>query len=139
VVNDQCTERHTVDIRSAIASTPDDPRYVRSPGMTMTFSRCYTESDSGLSCLTCHDPHREAESSASFYETKCLTCHSQQRALQDPPVSADGFSTLAPTGRTTACQVSPTKDCLKCHMPKVPVAELHTSLTDHYIRVRKDS
>jgi hypothetical protein len=87
-------------------------------------------------CYPCHDPHREAESSASFHETKCLTCHSQERALQDPPVSADGFSTLAPTGRRTACQVNPAKDCLKCHMPKVPVAELHTSLTDHYVRIR---
>jgi hypothetical protein len=138
VVNVQCIECHTVDIRSAIASAPDDPRYVRSPGMTMTFSRCYTQSDGGLSCLTCHDPHREAESLASFYETKCLTCHAQQRALHGPPVSADGSSITAPTGQRTACKVNPTRDCLKCHMPKVPVAELHTSLTDHYIRPHKD-
>jgi hypothetical protein len=136
VVNVQCTECHTVDIRAAIASAPDDPHYVRSPGMTLTFSRCYTQSDGGLSCLTCHDPHREVESSASFYETKCLSCHSQQRALQDPPVSTTDISTTGPTGRRTACPVNPTKDCLKCHMPKIPVAELHTSLTDHYIRRR---
>ncbi len=29
-----------------------------------------------MSCMTCHDPHREAEHSASFYEAKCLNCHS---------------------------------------------------------------
>jgi tetratricopeptide (TPR) repeat protein len=138
VVNDQCTECHTVDIRSAIMSAPDDPHYVRSPGMTLTFSRCYTQSDRGLSCLTCHDPHREVESSASFYETKCLTCHSQQKALQDPPGSTTGISTTARTGRRTACPVNPLQDCLKCHMPEIPVAELHTSLTDHYIRVHTD-
>ncbi len=139
VVNNQCTECHTVDIRSAIMSAPDDPHYVRSPGMTLTFSRCYTQSDGGLSCLTCHDPHREVESSAIFYETKCLTCHSQQRALNDPPVQTIGISTTFPAGPRTACRVNPTRDCLKCHMPKIPVAELHTSLTDHYIRVHKNS
>src|SRR5262249_30542545 len=69
-INSQCAACHTVDIRSAIESAPDDPRYVRSPGKTLTFSRCYTESDGTLSCLTCHDPHREADHSASFYEAR---------------------------------------------------------------------
>jgi hypothetical protein len=135
-VNTQCSQCHIVDVRGAIESAPDDPHYVRSPGMTLTFSRCYAESGGSLSCLTCHDPHRAAESSASFYETKCLACHSQQRALRGRTASTDDSSTTPPTGRRTACKVNPTKDCVNCHMPKVPVAELHTSLTDHYIRVR---
>ena len=48
------------------------------------------------------------------------------RRLRDRPAEA-------------VCPVNPAKDCLDCHMPKVPVAALHTSLTDHYIRVHDRS
>jgi tetratricopeptide (TPR) repeat protein len=131
-VNTQCAECHTVDFRSVIRSNPADPRFVRSPGFTMTFSRCYAESNGRLSCLTCHDPHREAEHTASFYERKCLSCHSSGRPGKDSP-PADG------TDRGRACPVAPTRECLDCHMPKILVADLHTILTDHYIRVRRRS
>ena len=115
----QCADCHVVGSIPDINAAPDDPDYVRSPGLTLTFSRCYTESDGELSCLTCHDPHRDDEEPVRFYETKCLSCHSQKNASQ------------------TACRVNPSTNCLNCHMPKIPVAVLHSSLTDHYIRVRK--
>jgi hypothetical protein len=110
---------------SQIKGAPEDPKYVRSTGVTMTVSRCYTESNGGMSCLTCHDPHREAEHAAAFYEAKCLSCHSRQAA--------------APVGRRAICPVNPAKDCLGCHMPKVPVPALHTTLTDHYIRIHRSN
>jgi tetratricopeptide (TPR) repeat protein len=115
----QCADCHVVGSTPDIIAAPDDPLFVRSPGLTLTFSRCYTESDGELSCLTCHDPHRDDQDPVALYEAKCLTCHSQKNASQ------------------TACRVNPTTDCLNCHMPKIPVAVLHSSLTDHYIRVRK--
>ena len=115
----QCADCHVVGSTREINAAPDDPTYVRSPGLTLTFSRCYTESNDELSCLTCHNPHRDDEEPVKFYETKCLTCHSQKNAAQ------------------TACRVNPATNCLNCHMPKVPAAILHSSLTDHYIRVRK--
>jgi tetratricopeptide (TPR) repeat protein len=118
IVN-QCSDCHIVASASEIKHAPDNPDFVRSAGLTLTFSRCYTESSGGLSCLTCHDPHRDDEGPAAFYETKCLACHSPQ------------------SGSQTACRVNPSRDCLNCHMPKVPVAVLHTALTDHYIRVHK--
>jgi tetratricopeptide (TPR) repeat protein len=124
VVNAQCAECHTVDFRFAIAAAPEDPRFVRSPGMTLTFSKCFTQSGGSLSCLTCHDPHREREKTASFYEAICSSCHSRERTGSPPPA-----------GRQSVCKVNPTRDCLNCHMPKVPIAELHTTLTDHNIRV----
>jgi hypothetical protein len=92
--------------------------------MTLTFSKCFTDSGGSLSCSTCHDPHRETEKTASFYEVRCLGCHARQ---------ATGATPTA--GRQTTCKVNPARDCLDCHMPKVPFAELHTTLTDHYIRV----
>jgi hypothetical protein len=36
----------------------------------------------------------------------------------------------------SVCPVNPTKGCLDCHMPKVPMSDLHFGLTDHYIRIR---
>jgi tetratricopeptide (TPR) repeat protein len=116
----QCADCHVVGSTPDINAAPDDPRYVRSPGLTLTFSRCYTESNGELSCLTCHDPHRDDEEPVSFYEKRCLTCHSQNNAAQ------------------TACRVNPSANCLNCHMPKIAVAVLHSFLTDHYIRVRKN-
>jgi tetratricopeptide (TPR) repeat protein len=115
----QCADCHIVGSAPHIIAAPADPQFVRSPGLTLTFSRCYTESDGELSCLTCHNPHRDDKEPVAFYEAKCLTCHSQKNPSQ------------------TTCRVNPSTQCLTCHMPKIPVAELHTSLTDHYIRVRK--
>jgi hypothetical protein len=124
-INTQCAQCHVVGSRAEIELDPGNPMYIRSSGATLTSSRCYTESGGGMSCLTCHNAHRDAEKSAAFYESKCLACHSQ--------------GALVPSGRRTTCSVNPTKDCLDCHMPKVPVPVLQTSMTDHYIRVREKS
>jgi cytochrome c554/c'-like protein len=125
-----CADCHIVGYIADIKRAPEDPEFVRSPGLTMTFSRCFTESDGGMSCLTCHDAHRDDQGPPAFYEAKCLTCHASQAVA--PKVKPGGK-------QASACPVSPTKNCLECHMPKVPVAALHTSLTDHYIRVRERS
>jgi hypothetical protein len=127
-VNAQCADCHTVDFRSAIRAAPDDPRFVRSPGFTQTFSRCYTESGGRLSCLTCHDPHTEVERSAAVYVAKCLECHA---------TGEGGAGTPSGAGRGRPCPVNAARDCLGCHMPKMPVPDLHTTLTDHYIRAHR--
>ena len=54
----------------------DDPMAVRFQGTTLTWSRCYTESNDTLDCMTCHDPHRNVSTSAAYYESRCLSCHS---------------------------------------------------------------
>ena len=130
-INAQCADCHIVGLKSQIEQAPEDPQFVRSTGVTMSMSRCYTESNGGMSCLTCHDPHREAEHSAVFYEGKCLTCHSGR---SPQPVSA---VTVTTSVKGAVCPVNPAKDCLGCHMPKIPVPTLHTTLTDHYIRVHR--
>ena len=126
----------TVDHPAAIRAAPDDPTYVPLAGPDPDVpSRCYTDGGGRLSCLTCHDPHREAEKSASFYEAKCLSCHSSGRTGPGPSPARDGGVSGVSGGRP--CPVNATKGCLDCHMPKHPVADLHTTLTDHYIRVRR--
>jgi hypothetical protein len=121
-VTSQCSVCHIVGDASDMQDRREDPIWVRSAGATMTFSRCYTESQGGLSCLTCHDPHKDAERSPAFYEQKCLSCHSVSSSAK---------------AAATICKVNASRDCLTCHMPKVPMPVLHTSLTDHYIRVHR--
>jgi hypothetical protein len=125
-VNKACVDCHTVGDPREVAATPEDPKWVRSAGVTFSQSKCFTESQGQLSCLTCHSPHQPSSNSASFYESKCLTCHSSEKALK-AEIKLN----------VVACKTKATKDCLNCHMPKVPVPVLHNSLTDHYIRIRK--
>jgi tetratricopeptide (TPR) repeat protein len=139
-INRQCADCHIVGMRSEIEKAPEDPRFVRSTAVTFTFSRCYTESDGALSCVTCHNPHRNSERSPAFYEAKCLACHgSSQREGAPGPLAADKRAPSTSTAvRGLVCKVNPARDCLACHMPKVPVPSLRTMLTDHYIRVHRE-
>lgn len=127
-MNKVCVDCHTVGDPAEIRATPDDPKWVRSAGVTFTMSRCFTESQGKLSCTTCHDPHATQKSSANAYESKCISCHSRPNAEK---ASADRLTTQV------ACKTGATKDCIACHMPKIEVPVLHDSLTDHFIRVRK--
>jgi Tetratricopeptide repeat len=71
-------------------------------------SRCFTESEGRLSCLTCHDPHRKV-SDAAHYRKACMSCH------QTPHRASE--------------------DCASCHMPKRrPQDVVHAVMTDHFIR-----
>jgi hypothetical protein len=52
-----------------------------------------------------------------------LACHVNSqaaKATKDHPVAA--------------CPVG-TKECTNCHMPKIEIPEMHTSFSDHLIRV----
>jgi tetratricopeptide (TPR) repeat protein len=134
-INKQCSDCHIVGPPSLILSAPDDPSFIRSPGVTLTVSRCFTESGGALSCLTCHDAHHDADRSAAHHEAKCLSCH---RTAPTPAAAAkQGPGPVdSPARPAKVCPVNAKNDCLRCHMPKIEVATLHMSLTDHYIRVR---
>jgi tetratricopeptide (TPR) repeat protein len=133
-INQSCGECHSQHFLAMPASRTA-PDWTRFPGSTLEWSRCYTESGGALSCVTCHDPHRNAETAPAYYEAKCLSCH----ATSAP-------STKAPPARPhqgeeafrSPCPVNPSRDCLQCHMPKVRYDWLHASFTDHYIRVHTD-
>lgn len=108
--------------RGADVNAPD---FVRFQGPNIARSRCYTESDGNFDCITCHNPHRNAETSAAHYEAICLQCHIAKRETEKA------------AGRGNACPVNPRTDCLSCHMPTIPDAVPHTPFTDHYIRVHR--
>ena len=85
-----------------------------------------------MSCLTCHDPHRDDQGPAAFYEGKCLSCHAGQGGPDKKAVAPPNRDSK----KGSVCPVNPAAKCLDCHMPKVPRPTLHRALTDHYIRVR---
>ena len=76
-----------------------------------------------LDCVTCHNPHRDADTKARHYEAKCLGCHSDE----------------TPAKSHSICPIQPKSGCVSCHMPKETSPIPHSRFTDHYIRVRHDS
>jgi hypothetical protein len=137
-VNAMCGRCHNIDRASVISAPRTAPAWYRFPSLTMTWSRCYTESDERLSCVTCHDPHRNAETSAARNEAKCLSCHAADPATRPPADERRTGLTQAgeARGAGTICPVNPAKGCLECHMPRVWVPSTHSFKTDHFIRVR---
>ncbi len=122
----------------------DDPKAVRFQGTTLTWSRCYIESDDALDCVTCHDPHRNALTSAAHYEARCLECHSRHPGQSSPAGKAapdQARSRLRGSrdhSTRTICPVNPVSGCIGCHMPPVEGTVRHTSFTDHFIRAHRD-
>ena len=112
-----CARCHAADG----STPPDNPEFARFQSTTLTYSRCYTESGGKLDCTTCHDPHKNAETSVEFYTNKCLGCHNPATATQKP------------------CPVEPSRNCTSCHMPRVGDGVSHTPFADHHIRARRGS
>ncbi len=132
VINTFCMPCHLVGEAALIRNDPEDPRWVRSAGLTFTFTRCKQEDGSPMSCTTCHDPHRDSPDDPAFYDRKCLACH-DPKAKPAPKASSLSLS----GARGVPCKVNPEAGCTSCHMPKVPLPAIHGELTDHYIRIRK--
>ncbi|MFI5457799.1 MAG: multiheme c-type cytochrome [Isosphaerales bacterium] len=129
-----CGQCHSYHQESPLPRT--DSFWIRFQGTTLPWSRCYTESAGSLDCVTCHDPHQNAERNAEDYTAKCLACHS---AGSNPPARVAG-STKADFGvrARLTCPVSPARGCVGCHMPPFRSEPLHATFADHYIRVHPD-
>lgn len=98
---------------------------VRFQPYRLELSRCWGKQGStGITCLSCHDPHQPLARDAGSYDEYCLRCH---------PV-AKGPKVAAPSSLAAACPRA-TKDCVTCHMPKYEVPGTHARFTDHWIRI----
>lgn len=82
----------------------------------LTGSKCYDADDPRISCLACHDPHREVDTNSADYDAKCRACHAGGKL------------------GARACKVS-TSRCASCHMPKIELPGAHHKFSDHRIRI----
>jgi tetratricopeptide (TPR) repeat protein len=144
-VNKTCGQCHDLHDTSMISAPRTDPVWYRFQSLALTWSRCYTETEGNLSCVTCHDPHNYGKTSAARQEAKCLSCHGADpaparpahTALSTPPVQTTLLQqkTSSKKMRMT-CPVDSAKGCIECHMPSAWQESTHSIKTDHYIRVR---
>jgi hypothetical protein len=84
-------------------------------------SRCWKDGE--IACTSCHDPHKPLVQDDKSYDSNCLQCHATIKSAA---------KTSTHSGR--ACRVA-AKNCVSCHMPKYSPPNLHSSFTDHWIRI----
>lgn len=117
----RCGECHRrMDHFPADELVPDNKRLARFASVGIALSGCFVNQTKQhrMDCITCHDPHRPAESSPQFYNHICLDCHQSGQA------------------EMVVCHKMPNdSDCVSCHMPKLPFQD-GLEFTDHWIRVR---
>ncbi len=109
----------------------------RHPVPALARSRCFTESQGRLTCLTCHDPHRNAaEVKQAEYNRICASCHGQ--TLKPEPASRAVPRMEVSEGKP--CPHQPKGDCVSCHMPS-QVVEMPTrpKFRTHWIKVWADA
>lgn len=95
-------------------------------------SKCWREGDdSRLTCVACHDPHKQVDTVAADYDPVCLSCHRMERTSGPP----DGEYARG-SDRGPACPIA-THDCTTCHMPEVYVPSMQSSFPDHDIRIAR--
>src|SRR5262249_7743011 len=140
-----CDKCHGTHQPAGLDLPRTDPLWLRFQSLTLTWSRCYTASEGTMGCTTCHDPHRNAETSAARNEARCLSCHAPDPTtspVASPTPAASGRRPNTARGRPDAtgtqvpCPVNPTKGCLDCHMPRIWVEPTHSFKTDHFIRIQ---
>ncbi len=86
-------------------------------------SACFEQSNGGLQCTTCHDPHDvpRGGAAARHYTAVCRQCHKT------------AFDRIVASGKHAA-----ETDCVSCHMPKRRTQDaVHVVMTDHYIQRQK--
>jgi nitrate reductase cytochrome c-type subunit len=89
---------------------------VRFQPYRLTESKCYDPDDTRISCLACHNPHKEVSAQPVDYDSKCEACHGGGKV------------------GAKACPVSKNK-CVTCHMPKIELPGGHFKFSDHRIRI----
>ncbi len=108
--------RHPDQLKDTIMST-DNPRLARFQPVGLMQSACFRKSSGRMSCTTCHDPHEHAPRERELFDGRCLACHGTGQ------------------GQSPLCPVSPSENCVACHMPEIDVRP-GTKFHDHWIRVR---
>lgn len=119
----QCHRTWEMVVRGGTRGTPN----VRFQAYRLEISRCFDGTDARISCVSCHDPHRNLvsnQANPAFYDAKCLACHAATaRNAANPQRELPKQCTVASSG------------CVTCHMPRTKVLDGPMAFTDHFIRV----
>jgi len=108
----------------ALMATTEGVQTSRFQPYRLEESKCWgNEGDKRLTCIGCHDPHKELETDLEAYDVACLSCHQG---------SKDRRMVVKEARRS--CPVS-SKSCVSCHMPNVNVPAMHRSFRDHRIQI----
>jgi lipopolysaccharide biosynthesis regulator YciM len=140
-----CAKCHGIQQPENLDLPRTDPVWLRFHSLTLSWSRCYTESGGKLGCVTCHDPHHNVETVAAVNDAKCLACHAvatapslarsvaafdSGRRPKSPPDEPPVMAAKA------ICPVNPKSGCTECHMPRVWNQPTHSFKADHFIRIQ---
>lgn len=126
-LNEACGKCHRsalgIDINSKAATKTH-----RFQPYALSRSLCRTSSGEPLSCLSCHNPHKDVSHDKTTYNLVCLSCHSNT-AQQVAKHSKSIF-----IGKI--CPVNAKTECITCHMrPKkaFPLSAMSATMVDHLI------
>jgi hypothetical protein len=90
---------------------------IRFQPASLAQSSCFRQSSVGLSCVTCHDPHGDADADAEHYNRRCFACHAGAKSVHG-----------------SRLKFAAAVNCVACHMPRVaPQPNLY--FTNHRIGV----
>lgn len=119
----QCHRTWEMVVRGGTRGTPN----VRFQAYRLENSRCFDGTDNRISCVACHDPHRNLvsnQTNPAYYDAKCLACHGPAaRNVADAQKELPKKCPVANAG------------CVSCHMPRTRVLNGPSEFTDHEIRV----
>ncbi len=96
-----------------------DQSLARRHGTSVMVSKCFWKSppESTISCIQCHDPHRNVNPEVDPYQKTCLRCH-------DSPAEEHRYE-----------NVTSSSNCIPCHMRTEQQGFQGVKYTDHWIRI----
>jgi tetratricopeptide (TPR) repeat protein len=94
------------------------PGLARHAAASLMLSACFRRSPPAetISCLDCHDPHRNIDAASDPFRATCLRCHA------------------SPEREHWSQAINSSSDCVGCHMPVETKAFHGVRFTDHWIR-----
>jgi hypothetical protein len=127
-LNDLCGKCHRT-LQQIDVETVEANQTHRFQPYGLTRSRCRQADNGPLSCLLCHNPHKDVDTNSGNYNRICLTCHTKTAHSE----------TSAPKMRqASVCPVNASDRCVDCHMrPKnaFPTSSFPGTMVDHLISI----